>query len=341
MLRMFLRRWGVYLAVGGCLAGAGAPALAAWSVLPLFWSLQHPLQALGALVLYAGVGELLLWAARPLLWPVAWAETERALPIPRGQVWLADLEAVLLVLAPLALLLLAGAAVLRWQDPAWLRPHQGLALAALGLALLGAAGLAVLALHGLRRAARPQGAFRPRGRWREAAGPPVVRLHGLGALVGLALWRGAAPRTMRALGLGLVVLVLLAAAPAGAPGPMAGWLMAWALVSHGMVTRLQALQRQELAPLWSACRSLPVSPAVALWAAAGLAGLPAANGLLVLLLATAGLPVRAPVLAALGLVSVANWLLELRAVPADPAAHGARWLLGAALLAALASQVPA
>ncbi|MBU6260377.1 MAG: hypothetical protein KGO01_18345, partial [Burkholderiales bacterium] len=139
----FLRRWGVYVAVAMLVVGAGTVsavqivlAAAAWFVLPLFRAAAQGAWLAPALTAQALLGLGAVWALRPLLWPAAWAESERALPLPPAVTRASDRRLVALALLPLFILEAIGAAVLIAHDPPWLHPVRGRAVAALVLAAL-------------------------------------------------------------------------------------------------------------------------------------------------------------------------------------------------------------
>jgi hypothetical protein len=354
LLRAFVRRWGIHLVIAACIAGIGAPALAVWSVLPLFWSLGQPLLAAPALWLYATGGALLLWAARALLWPLDWAEAERALPIPHAQRVMSDLEVVTVALLPLALLFAAGTTVLLAQDPAWLRPQRSLAVLVLLLALAGAAGLAVAGLLWLRQAA-VRSAARPAARVRAGrahAGPghagqlhagrttPAAagRCRWPWALLWSPLWRGVARRTAWAACAAAVALVAVATATGVWPSQARWGMAAFALLALVAVSRVNALARLELGPLLAQSAHLPLAPAGLERARAAVALAPAILALMVLWGATAFVAVRPLVWWAFVVVSCASWWVEARARPHDDATQGARWLVSLAFGVALGSE---
>lgn len=342
LLRAFVRRWGAYLAIAACIAGIGAPAVAVWSVLPLFWSLGHSLWVAPALLSYAAFGALLLWAARTLLWPRAWAEVEQALPVPRAQRIASDTEVVMLALLPLAALFGTGAAVLLAEDPAWLRPNRLPAVAALLFALAGAVVLAVVGLQHLRRAAVAAGT--PRGD--AVTGPParphaLRRRHWWWALGWVPLSRGPARRTARAMLMGGTVLLAIAAAAVAWSGQARWGMAAFAALALVVVSRVNALSRLELAPLLVQSAHLPVMPATLERARAALALAPALVGLVGLGIATTAVATRPLVWWAFVAASCLSWWVEVRMRPHDDAAKGARWLLSLALGVALGTEAVA
>ena len=345
-LKDFLRRWGAYLLVGAAVGGIGTPAVAAGAVLPLLHSVASPGWAAPTLLLYVLAGASLLWAARSLLWPQAWAECERALPIPRRERYLSDLQVVALALLPLALVYSLGAWVVVRQDPAWLRPHQGLALMALSGSWIGAGALGWAGLQVLRQlGARGSGRVRAPGAVAATRAGAAWSRHWFWAILVLPLWRGPAQPTGLALLLGTLML-LLPGLTLHLRSAWADWcLAASAALALVVVARLRTLAESAFGPLLVACTVLPIAPQRLRLARAGLVLLPGLLGLVVLLVGLLAGPVPIPVrpwvcVAYVG-VSLAAWSAEAMFTPRDPAHHAARWLLSLALTLALASEVVA
>jgi hypothetical protein len=367
-LAAFMRRWAAYLAVAATVAGAGAvgwqeiiPAVAAWLVLPLFWASTQGAWLLPASLLQAGAGAACIWGARSLLWTIAWAEAERALPIPQAATLRSDLLLVLLTLLPLGLLLAVGAAAVLGHHPPWLLPTQGRALAALALASAGAVVLGVAVLQAGRR---PAGLW---ARWRVANGPaaglraadggtsagPMTRavpaaLRSLGplrwplALLALPLWRGPARRTGRALLIGAAAVAVPALGLAVLQHGETWWLAAGALLALLVATRVNHLARLETAELFDACRSLPLAAAPLRRARAALGLLAVLPGIVGLCAAVLGLRapgLRVPVLAAWALSCLGGCTVEVLSAPADAATKAGRWLFTLVLCVCLATEV--
>ena len=338
-LKAFLRRWGTYLFVGACVGGVGAPALAAWAVLPLFWSIVHPVWAAAVVLTYTAIGAGLLCAMRSLLWPATWAESERALPIPRRVIRLSDLQVVAMAMTPLALLYAAGTGAILSEDPEWLRPYKAVALAALCLCLLCSAGLAVAGLQVIRRErvghAGPKSTLK-RSLIGARAGLP--RVHWAGALIWAPLWRGPAKRTGHALVFGAVLLALPALALPLCSDWASGWMAGHATLSLLVATRINALSRLELEPVLAECGSLPISPRMLRLGRATTALLPGLLGMAMLLAAISAVRLRPLVLCAFVAVSFVSWLIEVLTESEDPATKGMRWLFSLVLLVALATE---
>ncbi len=119
-LRSLARRWALYVAFGLAALGAfssGAASsvagLVSLSVLPLVKAAQSGSSGvlLAATVLHGLVGALILWSLRELLLPRAWADPERALPLPPRARQRADAVVALLALLPLAVLYGCAAAI--------------------------------------------------------------------------------------------------------------------------------------------------------------------------------------------------------------------------------------
>lgn len=341
-LKDFLRRWGTYLLLGACVAGIGAPALAAWAVLPLFWSIVHPVWATAVVLVYTVSGAALLHAMRPLLWRAAWSESERALPILRRDICLSDLQVVAIAMTPLALLYGAGTWVILEQDPGWLRPHKGTAVATLCLCLVSSAALAVAGLQWLRRPpgghAGPNSAL-TRSVIAAPAGLPRVRW--ATALLWAPLWRGPAKRTGRALVLGTFALAATALA-LSLWSNWAGWWMAGhAAMSLAVVTRANALSRLEIEPVLAECRPLPLSRRSMQLGRALTTLIPSVLGMAMLLAALTTVRLRPLVLCAFVAVCLVSWLIEALTASDDPATKGIRWIFSVVVLVALATETVA
>ena len=335
-LSTFLRRWGVFLTIGILLAGPGAPALAAGTVLPLFWSLSHPASMLAAVMVYALLIALLLGSASHLLWPVAWAQIERTLPIPPRQILLADLEMLLLALMPLGVLMTAGAALLLWQTPDWLRPVAAMAPISLGAVMLGSVGLAMTGLqHWRRKASGRKGSQNP-----APASALVARVrHWAWVLLWAPLRRGVAPRTARAVLLGGAALLVVALLPTLSAVPVTQSLMLFSALAWTVVIRVDALARQELEPLHRECRMLALNGRALQGARAALALVPALCGLTLALLPLLWAPVRPLILLLFIGVTLTAWGIQLGSANADATTQSTRWVLSVALSVALASEV--
>jgi hypothetical protein len=297
---------------------------------------------------------------RQVLWPTRWAQAERALPIPRGQAVRSDVAVVALALVPLIVVEALGAATLFAQDPALLHATRVRALLALALArgasLLGGVAL----LQALRRSAglpgvgwrswwaqwgrRARTGATPATAVSEPPARPTARpVNWVRALLWWPLWRGPARRTAAAgcwAGAALCVpAVLLLALPASP-----GWAFgAFSLASLLALTRIVALARLELAPLFAASVALPLSApsleiARALLCLAPL--LPGGVGLFGVLLAGPDRAILRP--AVLGLYSLvwgAGCAAEALARPAEATVKASRWLLTLAALVTIGAEV--
>jgi hypothetical protein len=376
-LRAFVRRWGVMLAIVLVAFGAGtsalvhsAGALAAWVVLPLFIAAATPGTLALAGLAQCAAGVMLLWGMRQVLWPTRWALAERALPIPRAQTLRSDIVVVTLALVPLMIVEALGATTLFTQDPALLHETRVRALLALvlarGASLLGGVAL----LQALRRSTGRPGIDRRAGwragwqgrGWRAGLAPWIHRQRSPAdsaiepaarptaravtwsrALLWWPLWRGPARRTGAAGCAAVVALclpsVLLLALPA-APG----WVFAaFSLASLLALTRIVALARLELAPLFTACIALPL-PAPRLEHARALLCLapllPGAVALFGVLLAGPDRAiVRPAVLGLYGLVWSAGCGAEALARPAEATVKASRWLVTLAALVTIGAEV--
>lgn len=340
----FLRRWSIYLVVLGVLFSAGSvgaltsvAGLAAWVVLPLFYAVAHPAWWMPAALAQTLMNLAALWGLRALLWQPHWADAERALPLRRGELLRSDAIVAALALAPLFGLQAAGAAALLGSGPPWLGGARAAAVATLGLVFIAslASGVALLQLR--RRAPRPRRISGGAGTVRTE----VVALNWRSALVWLPLLRGPARRTGKGL-LAAGLLMCVPAVAAFAHPDFTPWLLAAYLLAGLVATsRLRALARLELEPLWQACAMLPLAPRrlarMGTWCAVA----PAALGAAFLL---ASLPVdalRLPILAAYAATCVAALALIVLSRPARPATEASRWLFFLALGLVLASEVMA
>ena len=353
---------------------ASAAAVAAWSVLAVMQAAAHPLAMLGVALLQAGLGGVWVWALRGLLWQRRWAAAERALPIPPAAIARSDRAIAAWGVLPLVALYGLGGTVWVAARPAWLMPSASWAAAGLALLVLGTWAAGVAVLQGLRWSARwvaggRRAVNRPAvslpARVRPAVDRPAEAGHeapaaavsivtltrsALMPLWLLPLWRGPARRT------GLAVLLGSTGLPAwAASGPWLGadaalplgawigwWLAGFSLLSLGFTTAINHLSRLEFAPLARAIAPLPLSPRGWAIQRAALAGLPGLLGLLAVGAALAGLPsvqVRPGVALAFIALAAAVQAWEIWATAPDPAAKASRWLLGLAVVVALASEV--
>jgi hypothetical protein len=353
-VRQGVGRWGVYVLMAALLAGAGADpgsavaalqALAAWLVLPLFWAVaQGPLLGLAGVVLHALAGAGLLLGARQWLWPSAWAEQERALPIPPGEQTRSDLLLLALALVPWLALCAGGAAVWLWRRPAWLQGHEAGAATALMLACAASLGAGLL-MQRLRR--RPWLLGAPALQAASSAAsvdrPRARRLHWSTALLWLPLWRGVARRSGLTLALGCVTALAVAACAALAPAWAPWWLAAQALVGLVLVSRLNQLTLLELDPLAAASAVLPLHPRQLTWARQALAAAPLVLGLgatvLCVWLAVPAGQLRGARLLSWALCAASAGLMELRWTHRDPSVKAVRWLFMLILSVALGSEV--
>jgi hypothetical protein len=360
-LLAFMRRWAAYLAVAATVAGAGAagwqdiiPAVAAWLVLPLFYASTHGAWLLPATVLQALAGAACVGGARSLLWPAAWGEAERALPIPRAATLHSDAAVVLLTLLPLALLVAIGAGAVLAHHPAWLRPTQGRAVAALLLACAGAWALGVALLQALRlpprgraASAKAAGVLARAGADLQPLQPryPLRSLRPLNwplALLLMPLWRGPARRTGWTLLFGSAAVALPALGLAWMQSGEAWWLAACALLALLVATRVNHLARLETTELFDACHPLPLAPAPLQRARAALgvlAVLPGIAGLCAVALGLRAPGLRVPVLSSWALACLAGCTVEVLSAPADAATKAGRWLFTLVLCVCLATEV--
>ena len=350
-LRAFIARWGAYVLVTGFVLSAGASgweqvlqAIAAALVLPLFSASRHGWLLLPATLAQALAGAAAVWGARSMLWPLHWAESERALPLSRGETIRSDLLVVLLVLTPLMLLYAAGAVSVLAHRPAWLRETQGRALAALALAAVSSLGLGAALLQWQRGYRAGAAAVR---RDDDHAVPAVTGAGALSAwhaLILLPLWRGPARRTGVTLVSGSAALVLVAALP-GALGWVAGWpwlLAAWAAIALLAATRINHLARLELSELLQACAVLPVDLRGLRRTGSALGLLPLLPGGAAVLTAIVISPpagLRPAVLLAWALACVLACVIEIFAGPQPASDKAARWWFSLIVCACLASEV--
>lgn len=359
-LLAFLRRWGVYLLVLGAVIGAGAVgalqiigAVAAWLVLPLFYASSQPVWLIPAVAAQALVGVGCTWGARAMLWSPAWAEAERALPIPPGQLRHSDVLVVSLVQLPLMLLYAVGTTALLGHGPSWLRPTRGLAIVSLLIACAASVVLGVMLLQRWRRSGLAQTSGKAAAVSLDAKAPAETArdrprtLHWPMALGWLSLWRGPARRVGRALWLGVAAMCLPGLGMGMGVGSdrwdaasAAGWWLAgFAALSLLVVTRIDSLARDQFAGLIEACAGLPLQPRGLRRARAGLPLLPLLPGTAALMIGLPPTGVRPGVLAAYLAWCLAANLVEVTAVRGDAGAKSSRWLFSLVLGLALASEV--
>jgi hypothetical protein len=365
-LRQGARRWGVYVLVVAVLASAGAgwasalaavQALAAWLVLPLFWSVaQGPGWALGGTLAHGLAGAGLLLGARQWLWPAHWAEAERALPIAPAEQRQSDVRLIALALLPWAALSGGGAAVWLLARPPWLHGHGLVSTLALAVAL-GLSMLLGLCMQHLRRRAPaasartapsaaltarsvPAGAARQSDR---AAPAAAARVNWPRAVLWWPLWRGVAPRTAKLLLAGCGLVLALAVAAAALPQWAPWWLAAQALAGLVLVSRLNLLSQLELAPQLAACAALPLSPTRLERSRRLMAVLPHVLGVVVMALAVcAAVPadqLRGGRVLGWAVCAVAAAAMDLEMKHSDDANQALRWLFMLILTLAWGSEV--
>ena len=353
-LRQGVARWGVYLLMAAVLAGAGADlvsavaavqALAAWLVLPLFWAAaQGPAWLLAGVLLHALVGTGLLVGVRQALWPSAWAEQERALPIPPGEQMRSDLLLLGLALVPWLALCAGGAAVWSLRRPAWLQAHEGTAMLALLVACVASLG-GGLVMQRLRRRPWRLGVPVAQAASTAASAAPAPRrwMPWPNALLWLPLWRAVATRSGLTLALGVPAVLALASGAALAPAWAPWWLAAQALAGLVLVSRLNQLTLLELGPLAAAASVLPLHPRRLAWARQALAAAPLALGLLATVLgvwlAVPAGQLRTARLLSWAVCAASAGLMELRWTHRDAGVKAVRWLFMLILSVALGSEV--
>jgi len=353
LLRL-LRRWAVYIVVGALVAGAGASgawqaisAVAAWLVLPLFYSAGHGAWLGFGIAMQGLAGGLVAVALSPLLWQRSWADAERALPVAHGPRLASDTAVVAMALAPLLFLYAAGAVTLLGHRAAWLLPVRDRAIAALLAAVALSIALGTAFLQWQRRTG-DRGA--PAGfsgvRWQRASAADSLRAgtrRWLRVLVWWPLWRGPARRTGLGLWLGSAALCLPAAGLAFVAGYTGWWLAGFAVLALVSTSVLEAVARKEFTDLHEACRPLPIEPTSLARTRAALALAPLLPGLaaLLLALALAHVAVRPLVLAVYVAVCIGGCAMEVAATARDAQSKASRWLLVLVVAVALASEVAA
>lgn len=355
-LQSLVRRWGIYLLVGGIvLGGAGSSALdamtalAAWCVLPLLQAAQQSNgQAFGMSIAYALAGAALAWGLSPVLWPRSWAEAERALPVTQRERQLSDLTVTALGLTPLFTVYLAGFAIWTVKSPPWFGAVRETALAMLALSM-GLSLILGMAILGWRRSGplAASASLRHRAVAQTAASRQVCSA--TMALLVLPLWRGPARRSGRFFQLSLATLLAVDVCLIAWPHHASWWLAVFAALAQTLTTRLNVLASAELGLLHAACVALPVAPSWLRRARQAIALLPLAVGsacLLALLLNQTG-ALHASVLAVYVLaVLTGNSALLIAAATSSkeqaetsPAARVSWWLLVLVVQLALASEV--
>lgn len=349
-----MRRWGTYVLVGLLVIGARSmPALAAWSVLPLFQAAQQSIgQALMLTLGYALIGGMVVWGLSPVLWPRAWAEAERALPIVERERRLSDLTVVLLGLTPLFAVYFAGAAIWLVKAPDWFQLVRSWALAMLltSMALSLAFGITILRWRrGLPATPTPAWPSRKGRRHGVSSLSERQTLPIAMALVVMPLWRGPAQRSGRFLLLSLLALLTCDAGLMVWPLHAFWWLAAFAALAQVFTTRLNVLASTELGALHGACAALPISGRWLQMARFVVVMAPLFIGLAVLLPALTYSPVAVQTtvwtaylvalpLGNMALVAASNAQPKMQRTEAD-AALVSWWLVILVLSLALASEV--
>jgi hypothetical protein len=339
MLLESVRRWGVYIAIGGCIAGIGAPVLAAWSVLPLFWSLDQPVWIAPTLLAYIGLLAMVPRALSTLLWPPEWAEVERSLPIPRAQMLISDVEMIAIALLPVALVLTTGAGITLSHDMLGLDIGRTTAIGALLAVLAGSTGVTLGTLQGLRRARPTAGSARKSSKLVSTGGrswlTPCGWFH---ALIWTSMLRSTPRRTVRTAAAGFAGLCAIAALTCLASDWARWGLAGFATLALMTVSRVNALSRQEIGEVLSQCTHLPLEWDRLERARQWLALVPAVAGLVVLWIATADLALRTAVWWVFVAASCAFWWIEVRWRALDASTQAARWLVLLAFSVALGTE---
>ncbi len=364
-----LRRWAAYAAVIVMLIGAGtvgAPdvvmGVCALPVLPLAAAIDSPAWLAPMLLMHAAIGGMLLAGARTLLWPLAWREAEAALPIAAAIRIGSDAIVCIAALMPWWLPGLIGAVRIAVDHRSPWAVIAAVLTSGVGSVAIGVGMLAAM------RAAQP-GARTKRGRSAAAADGSVYPISPLPAaarasagwfrmLCAAPLVRGPAQRSGR---LALAGTLLLAAAGtsalAGAIEPLqrmdtasrfdiTGCMLAvYSAAALLVITRLNRLLRDEMAPLLDACRPLPVSSAAI---EAALRAITLAPLLLTLpmmlaaaLLHTAAPLLRSGVAIAWAMACGAACVAEVWADRKDPPNKSARWIFSLIVTGVLAFEVAA
>ncbi|MBT9491970.1 MAG: hypothetical protein IV107_06395 [Paucibacter sp.] len=339
-LKALRRRWAAFIAVVAAVLGQFFATLIGWPALPLFWaSEQSGLLGQSAVVLHALPGLLLCWGLREQLLPRHWLDAERALPLRRRELLLADLAVITLALLPLALLYSISIAAWRYADPAWMRGLWPVALINFALSLL-LSLLAAAALMQVRR--RPRvGAAPLAGPVSRRTPPSSAVMSSSWALLLLPLWRGPARPVLHVLLLAGIALAAALLAALRWP-QQASWALAvYTLLAMGLSARLHAQALRCYAPLMQASQVLPLRPTFWPQRLLLLALTPALLAwcalLALLMLGPWRLaPLAAPLFFAYGLLAPA---LPMLAAPGSSAeSRAGRWLLSWALWVALASE---
>jgi hypothetical protein len=317
-------------------------------VTPIFYATVHPIWLPPVLVAQTLLAVGLMWGLRSLLWFGPWAEAERALPLPAGELRRSDSVVVSLALAPLAGVCVLGAITFWSNDPPWLQGFRGWALGVLALWLLASVVLSVLLLQFLRRPLIADATARRalRALQRDLTGASIKAwqlpsMPMIQALLLLPLCRGPARRA----GFGLcgsgVILCIAVLGLWLLPQAASWWLAAFAALSLTLTTRVHGLARDALEPLWMACTMLPLSVnRLRRWRAGVVLLAPLSCGFLLwTVLPVEG--VRWLVFTAYGGVLVLGHVLIVCNLPGRPSTVASRWLFFAAVAVALATEVMA
>ncbi|WP_427913071.1 hypothetical protein ACPWT1_21020 [Ramlibacter sp. MMS24-I3-19] len=336
----FLRRWTFGIVLVLAVFGAQGSAVAAASSAPLLWALSQGTGALWVLAIYTAVGMLVLVAAEPVLWSRSLSDAERLIPVDAATMLRSDVVLGLMALLPLLGLLASGSWILVDANPPWLTCTPAATVAGVILpAVCAAFAWALTVAWRRRRQARARTGARSRRAHDRAGHARPVGV--LAATVWLPLLRGVAP-CFRAGLLAHAGCMLLATAAIALSPERAGWCLSIAAVCSLSIVRWTAQAATlELQPLLQDARLLPIALesmrahlrcTVVACAALSMGPLAVAVSTLV--------PHReVPWLLYLS-ASLAAWFLHVTMRPRDPANLGALWLLSAAVLVALASEVP-
>ena len=351
----FLRRWGIYVAMGVLLFGAGsnapvtvAAALAATLLRPLLVASEHGWWIVPATVGYAVAGALPVVLTRPLWWPRAWAMDERALPLEAAVVDRSDRIFGWIVSTPWQAVLLLGAIGL-WANGAVPRgPWAGwIALGGYLVAIFTSQRLALLWMRLVRSAADVRSAASSTGRARTdvRATTKVTAIVPIGprrALVVMPLVRGGATRSRTALIVGVTATCACATARLSFAIPTGWWLAALALIALVATSVLRPCTTRDLQPGWRAHREWPLDVRACERARIAVVLVPALVGIVVAVAIGLATPPLAHVrgLVAYGVVLAAGCGFEaMTPGTMQPTNHAARWVLILAVAIAFGSEV--
>lgn len=348
-LLAFARRWGLYLATGLVVFGAGsnAPvAIGAALVGALVWPLRHAaahgLEIVPVVVGYAVVGAGPVLLSRTLWCPRGWAHAEHALPIDPADVRRSDRRFAWRVTAVWQTLLAAGAVGLAVGDSATATPIvRAVAVVGWAASFAGSTMLSVAWMGWVRRRPRPtRRRMSTKVDERCRSNRVFVATGATRALVVAPLSRGRAPRSAATFAVGVALASAAATSSRWSAASLPWSLAAFAAIGLTTTGMLRAATLRELQPLWRAPRALPIDTGRCERARLAVVLLPTVVGTIAAALSAATVAgVRPGAVAAFAATIAVASAIEATTSPTMPAQdRAARWVLLLAAALACASE---